>query len=206
MRKKLFYTADEISNNLYTTGSLLMYEDGTNYIGLYHLYTTGETYTGGKWSSKQSIKLIPYVERDTPINTVYNSLKSINISTKPVSKYQPMITESDKQSGFIIRYFLKKVNEQLILEVSDKTYKNWKQGSIDNKMYIGIQLNWYITGDIEDKYDGPTLIRGVISQNNRQIKAAKFTISDIDNILNNPLELYNDIDYIVPKDINNSAI
>jgi len=204
MRQKLFYSPDELTSNLYTTGSLLMYEDGTNYIGSYHLYSTGEVYTLGTWSSKQSIKLIPYVERDNPINTVYNSLKNVNISTKPVLKHQPIITESDKEFGFVVRYFLKKVNEQLITEVSDKTYKNWKQGSIDKKMYIAVQLNWYITGDIEDKNDGSALIRGVISQNNRQIEAAKFTIPDIHTILNNPLDLYIDTNFIVPGDINSA--
>ena len=55
-RIKLYYDSTEITNNLYTTGSELMTELGTNYIGLYHLYNTGETYTGPIWNPITSIK------------------------------------------------------------------------------------------------------------------------------------------------------
>jgi len=205
MRKKLFYTAEEITKNLYTSGKELMYQEGTEYIGPYHSYSTGELYTGNIWSSKQSIKLIPYIRRDV-LNNVYRSLKSINISTKSIPRHKPNIIQSDKTTGYIVRYFLKKINEEIIIEVSKDTYKQWKQGNIDKKLYIGVELNWYITGNIEDTFDGPAFNRGVINQNNRQIKAAQSTIPTINLILNNPLDLYTDTDFIVPSDINNSAI
>tara|TARA_R110002020_G_scaffold74225_1_gene190138 strand:- start:99 stop:716 length:618 start_codon:yes stop_codon:yes gene_type:complete len=205
MRKKLFYTSDEITTNLYTPGKEWMYEDGTEYIGSYHLYSTSEVYTKGTWSSKQSIKLIPYVRRDV-LNNVYRTLKTIKIKTKSIPSHKPNVIQSDIKNGYIVRYFFKKINEEIIIEVSADTYKQWKQGMFDKKLYLGIQLNWYITGDIEDNQNGSILNRGVITQNTRQIKAAQSTIPTINNILNNPLDLYVDTNFIVPGDINDSAI
>ena len=203
MRKKLFYTSDEITTNLYTPGKEWMYEDGTEYIGSYHLYSTSEVYTKGTWSSKQSIKLIPYVRRDV-LNNVYRTLKTIKISTKSVPSHKPNVIQSDIKNGYIVRYFLKKINEEIIIEISVDTYKQWKQGKIDKKLYLGVQLNWYVTGNIDDIYEGPILNRGVITQNNRSIKSAQSTIPTINNILNNPLDLYVDTDFIVPGDINSA--
>ena len=58
MRLKLYYTTDEITNNLYTSGMQYMLQDNTEYRGLYHTYLTGEVYTGATWDSKTSKKLI----------------------------------------------------------------------------------------------------------------------------------------------------
>ena len=60
MRQKAYYTVDEITNNLYTAGSAWMDESGVEYIGLYHQYSTGETYTQPIWSYNNSVKLIKY--------------------------------------------------------------------------------------------------------------------------------------------------
>ena len=40
MRNKVYYLNDEITTNLYTTGSEWMLETNTNYIGQYHSYIT----------------------------------------------------------------------------------------------------------------------------------------------------------------------
>ena len=59
-RKKVRYTKDEITNNLYTTGQEWMTPDNEEYIGLYHRYSTGEVYTSAKWNPNKSIKLIKF--------------------------------------------------------------------------------------------------------------------------------------------------
>jgi hypothetical protein len=93
MRDKLFYTPDQITNNLYTSGKEYMFEDATEYIGPYHLYTTtGEIYSESKWSRTKSLKLIPYIERTAPTNTLYRSLKQLNIKTKTIQPFTPIIT------------------------------------------------------------------------------------------------------------------
>ena len=59
-RLRLHYTPNQITKALYTTGSEWQTESGTEYIGLYHTYTTGEVYSESEWNSKTSIKLIEY--------------------------------------------------------------------------------------------------------------------------------------------------
>ena len=202
MRQKLFYTADEITENLYTTGSFLMYEDGTNYIGLYHSYTTGETYTGGTWSNGQSFKLISYAGKKHPNVNVYNLLNPITIKTKSVVKHRVNITNSNKQSGTVNRYFLKKINEESITEVSKTTWNDWNGGIIDKNLYIGAQIQWYITGTIEDVFQNNVRIKGVKTKNTQQIKSVQLQLPNLTSILNNLLEFYIDTDVIVPTDIN----
>ena len=73
-RLKSFYTADEITNNLYTSGSEYMTEDTVEYVGAYHSYATGERYTNQVWNNKISKQLLPYVKYDTT-NEQYKQLK-----------------------------------------------------------------------------------------------------------------------------------
>ena len=61
-RFKIRYTKDEITNNLYTTGNEYMTVDNIEYIGLYHIYSTGEIFTLSSWNPSKSKKLIPYKE------------------------------------------------------------------------------------------------------------------------------------------------
>jgi hypothetical protein len=201
-RLKIYYSVDEITNNLYTTGSELMSELGSNYIGLYHTYdSTGETYSGGTWNPITSIKLIPYTKPDPTLN-VYKSLKQPKISSKNVATYKLTITSQNRVDGVVTRFFLKKVNETLFIEVSLQTWTEWQSNKIDRNLYGGVQLDWYISGPIEDARQNGVYNPGVISKNKKQILAAEFTLPGISKKLNNPLEFYTDTDFIVPRDIN----
>ena len=55
-RLKLYYPVDEITTNLYTTGKEWMTTDKKEYVGLFHLYTTGEAYTQPMWNPKSSLQ------------------------------------------------------------------------------------------------------------------------------------------------------
>ena len=200
-RIKLYYDSTEITNNLYTTGSELMTELGTNYIGLYHLYNTGETYTGPIWNPITSIKLIPYVVPNETTN-VYKSIKTINTKYQHVSIYKPTISSDDRNNGSILRYFLKKINEMLFLEVSLNTWRSWQTNNIDRNLYKGVSVQWYITGEIQDIVENGVSKPGVSSKNKKQIAAAEFECPGISQKLTNPLEFYTDSDFVVPRDIN----
>lgn len=200
-RKKLYYSADEITNNLYTSGSLLMTELGTEYIGLYHSYITGETYSEGTWNPITSVKLIPYVQANKTTN-VYKTLKQIDIKSKSVQTYNPVITVYDRNLGYITRYFLKKINETLFVEVDEQTWQEWQTNKIDRNLYTGVNLQWFITGPIDDYILNGTKSLGVLSKNKKQIQAAEFDCAGISKYLTNPLQFYTDTDFVVPRDIN----
>jgi hypothetical protein len=201
-RLKIYYSIDEITNNLYTSGSELMSELGSNYIGLYHAYTsTGETYSGATWNPITSIKLVPYTKPDPMIN-VYKTLNQPKTSFANVQPYKISITSQNRNDGVIARFFLKKINENTFIEVSEQTWLEWQSNKIDRNLYAGVQVQWYITGPIEDTTNNGVFKPGVISKNKKQITAAEFDLPGISKKLNNPLEYYTDTDFEVPRDIN----
>ncbi len=72
-RLKIYYTIDEIHNNLYTSGSEWMLEDNTEFKGLYHRYNTGEVYTEKMYIEGLSNKLIQFKQQDKT-NIIYKKL------------------------------------------------------------------------------------------------------------------------------------
>lgn len=201
-RLKSYYTADEITNNLYTTGSQFMTEDNAEYIGLYHAYSTGERYTNATWNSKLSKRLVPYTKFDTT-NEQYQLLKpGIVLNYETPSASSVVIKKMDIDNGYVNRYFLQKINETKILEVSQITYDKWASNVIDKKLHNAATLQWSITGNIEDVTINGILSIGVISKNKKAVEEASQTIPDLALILTNFTQFYTDVNYVVPVDIN----
>jgi len=201
-RLKTFYTADEIITNLYTSGSEFMTEDNNEYVGAYHAYTTGERYTYATWNSKISKKLITYVAYDLT-NDIYRKLKpNINVQYETPRGGTPVVTKKDIDAGFITRYFLQRINDPTILEVSQTTYENWASNIIDKKMYNAAQIQWQITGNIEDSINLGASRPGVITQNKLAVQTASKSISDLSTLLTNFTQFYTDVDFFIPIDIN----
>tara|TARA_R110000868_G_scaffold39126_3_gene136449 strand:- start:1198 stop:1809 length:612 start_codon:yes stop_codon:yes gene_type:complete len=202
MRNKLRYTIDEITVDLYTAGGQFMTEDNVEYIGAYHRYTTNEIYTGPTWNSKTSVKLITLVKTRTD-NVVYRKLKS-NLVTK---YYLPSatiitITEQQRMTGSITRYFMKKTNDNHVFEINNRTYTLWQSKRIDPLVYLTARIQWQIAGPIGDEIIAGVSKLGVRTKNLNQIKLAESILPGISLLLTNPIELYTDIDFKVPKDIN----
>ena len=202
MRNKLRYTIDEITVDLYTPGGQFMTEDNVEYIGPYHQYITNELYTGSTWDAKTSLKLIPLVKTRTD-NVVYRKLKS-NLVTK---YYLPSpttitITEQQRITGAITRYFMKKTNDTYIFEIDSRTYTLWQSKRIDPLVYAAVSIQWQISGPTTDEIVNGISKLSVQTKNLNQIKLVESTLPGISVKLANLLELYTDIDFKVPKDIN----
>jgi hypothetical protein len=146
MRSQVTYLAEDITNNLVTTGSQWMTEDRQEYIGQYHSYATGEIYTRATWDALLSKKLIPYEETIT-VETIYKRLKP-NIKTKYQSptNYIPIVTTEDISKGMFTRYFLQNQVTFSIVEVDKKQFTQWQKKTIDPTIWNGTQLEWKITG------------------------------------------------------------
>lgn len=203
-RFKIRYTKDEITNNLYTTGSEYMTVDNIEYIGLYHTYSTGEIFTLSSWNPSKSKKLIPYKELAESEKS-YSQLKpKIQTSYSTVTPTFLEISQKNIIDGYIDRYFFQNIVSKEIIEVDKTAYDNLSQKLIDPNLYVSIELRWYITGNKSDKTENGVLILGAQSKNNNEISIAAQTIPNITVYLNNPLEYYSDTSYIVPKEINQS--
>jgi len=203
-RFKTYYPASEITTDLYTAGKQWMTANNVEYIGVYHKYLTGEVYTRAQWQPGISVILMPYI--DTTIsnkNMPYLKLKpEIQLSRTSPTAHNVVATVNDYRRGLLQRFFIKKRNDNAIIEINKQQFDSWKSDKIDKKLYIAIEIAWYITGPIHDTTSGITVL-GVSTLNLRQIKLAAKTIPEIATYLTDPLQFYTDTEYTVPKDINN---
>lgn len=201
MRVKTYYSAEEITTNLYTTGLEYMTFSNVEYIGLYHKYTTSEVYTGATYNPRTSIKLIEYKEQD-PNVIQYNSISSVNLNFNSFKTYNVVITKDDITIGFVRRYIIKKNNESKFYEVDKKTYDDYQNNKIDQALYTAVELIWQITGNLNDTRDGLILIPSVQSNNTKLIQDAERKMPGLSSYLTDLLQYYSDNDNVTPADIN----
>lgn len=205
MRIRSYYSDNEIIPNLYTFGKEWQTPDGTEYIGLYHKYiTTDEIYTEPTWDQNKSVELLEYTEIPPEVKLYKNLMNSnVIIGTQTITaltSFKP--TQENYSDGYITRYFLKKVNEDLIYEVDDIQYFDQLRNVIDVHLYDGAAVKWYITGETVDTVNGSTTTLGVITKNRKAIKDAEPIVPGISKLITNLLEYYEDTTYVIPTDIN----
>lgn len=204
-RKRLQYAQDEIITNLYTYGKEYML-DGTEieYSGPYHKYTTGEVFTEFEWKPNISKKLVKFED----INTVQYQFKKINSSIK--TKYEsipyfvPTPTIENYKQGKIIRYFLKKINEFKVFEVSQDVYDKHSAETVDPNLYVSLKIDWYISGIPNSAIKDGIYVIGTYEKNLSAIQNAERIIPSISKLLIDPLQFYNGTGstMIIPPDIN----
>jgi hypothetical protein len=201
MRIKSYYSANEIVNNLYTTGQELMTTDNVEYVGLYHKYTTGEIYSQPTWDKNKSVKLIKY--KDQPESVIeYNKISDIEIDYKSFNTYNVAITKENINTGYVDRFIIKRANDNVFYEVNSDTYDMYTREDIDPVLYLAVKFKWYITGNINDVRQGNILIPGVKSNNYKELQTAEKTVPNIMSYLTDLLQHYVDNDNVTPKDIN----
>ena len=204
MRQKAYYTNSDTENNLYTTGNKYMLSDTTEYKGLYHKYkSTNEIYTEAKWSPLKSKPLIPFKETSA-IVMLYKTLNpDIKTEYNGPTNHRVKISFEDRKNGVIDRYFLQKVNEPKIIEISKQTFEDFAALKVDPNLYKTAKLKWHITGQIEDSQNGSLVTFGVKTKNKQAIKEANKNLQRLDVKLRNLAEFFSDTTFNVPDDINN---
>lgn len=200
-RLKLKYSVNEITNNLYTFGKEWMTEDGVEYIGLYHKYTTGEIYTKPVWDERLSKKLVTFADTTTTAYKYKKLRPDIKTTHKSIQSHQVIVSAADYKTGYITRYFAKKRNENLIIEVNISQYADWDSNKIDSILYDMIQIKWWVSGNINDTF-GVVNMPGVKTKNKQAVQAAEMKMPGISTKLSNYTQYYADTTVVVPKDIN----
>lgn len=195
MRNKIRYTAEETTNNLYTSGQEWMLENFQEYVGSYHRYNDGLVLTGATYNPRISKKLIPYVDSiNETKNQLYKKLKVIKTKyVKPIP-YQPTIDPLSLKRDFINRYFLKHI-DGTIIEISETQYTEWQQKKIDPNLYIGTKIEWRVSGSVADTKNGLITINGILSANQKSVQQAEVVMPNISNILTNYLEFAVNVTY-----------
>lgn len=162
------YLSKQKFQTFYTSGKELMLIDGTEYIGYYHLYFNNK-YTD-KLHSETSYKLIPYTNDKNVIN--YINIKKLN--TLSFKEPLPFIPNDFTKDSFE-RYFIKKRNENKIIEVDEKQFSN---RTLNKNLYQTISLNWMIRGNINTTKKSNGIIQYGISDINKK------TVYENDKIMN----------------------
>jgi hypothetical protein len=108
------------------------------------------------------------------------------VGVSPI-EYRPSPIKDDYQSGFITRYFSKKINENKIYEIDPSTVS-----LIEKKLYYIVNLNWKISGSKEKVMNGNIIEKtGVIESNQSEIDRVKNeTQIDLSRKLSNRLEFW----------------
>lgn len=167
-----YYPLSQITSNLHTNGGEFVYINTlTPHVGFYWKNSKGKYYTGKTPQDVPTQELTVYVDpvnetfnnanTPSPINKVnylstYDKLKSIDsFKVTYAPSFSPTLpTQQDYANGEMRRYFCKKTNEIIYLEVSKDTYdKLVKQDStILWQLYLPFNLPWQLTGSKEQVY------------------------------------------------------
>ena len=201
MRMKSFYSANEITTDLYTTGQQWMTVDKQEYVGLYHKYTTGEVYTQPNWNKNKSLKLVKYKKQNLQ-NEVYDRISKVKLNYNSFNTFNVVINKKDIDAGFINRFIIKKINEVKFYEIDEKTYKDYTNKKIDPALYTAIEIKWTISGALQTTTKGSVITPGVRDINIAEVEQAEKQLPGLSTFLNNPLQYYTDNDFISPSDIN----
>jgi hypothetical protein len=199
-RNRIYYPDAQVTKNLFTNGGEWMLLDGTEYVGSYHTYTTGEVFTRSSYVDQLSCKLIPYTTQEQTqikelngINILnsfdYDEIKSIDVTigTYPVP-HRVYATDSDFVRGYVNRFFARKVNEELFIEISEEDYGNTDSpDGISSLLWHTFSIRWKVSGPARDVYkNGNIEIPGIIDTNLRSIQDTQIKYSGFENVLTDP--------------------
>jgi hypothetical protein len=180
----MYYPLSQITPNLNTNGGEFVYADTKQeYKGYYYKTSKGEYFTGRTPQDGPNESLIKFSLDGGADVTIQNNIYSfINTDNFEVSKYinlskqssiaasPPMYsptfpTQQDYTNGEMRRYFCKKTNEIIYLEISKDTYDKLakKNPQILYQLYRPFNLPWQLTGDKEQVYKTNRNITELIS-------------------------------------------
>lgn len=192
-RRRIYYTKAQITEGLVTEGNEWMFTDNTEYIGQYHTYTTGEVFSEVTFVDGKSRILIPYVNVqsinqqneigiDFAKNFEYNGIKTLDIK-KSITPNPSIVEPIDKdiKRGWMERYFAKKVNDDIILELTKEDFDNvGTEKGLDKILWEKFKLRWKISGDATD----------VIETNQRTIQIKSEDYPSITSLIVDYTEFY----------------
>ena len=155
----MYYPKSQIKPNLYTNGGeFILSTTRKNYKGNYYKISSGKLYSGKNTTDKPNILLLPIPldpneefvgvgeRKNMPItfDVSYNQIPQ-NIRYIPIyNKTYP--TDQQIQQGEYTRYFCKKNNELIYIEIDNPTYqllKN-KSSTIACDLYTPTTISWKI--------------------------------------------------------------
>ena len=159
----MYFPKSQIKPNLYTNGGeFAIATTNQEYVGYYFKTSTGKYYTGRNQDDRPNEELTSLVTDATTINTslsiesavtvvdpIYSYITSSPISPTPVfaPTYNPSLpTQQDYQNTEFQRYFCKKTNEIIYIEINKDQFDKLvaKDPQILWQLYKPFTITWHI--------------------------------------------------------------
>ena len=160
----MYFPESQITPNQYTNGGEFQIKSTSQpYIGYYFITSTGQRYTGRNQNDNPVLELTSLITNTSNTNpnlpevTTLTDYTYNNLITAPTGivfkpAYNPNIpTQQDYQIGEYRRYFCKKTNEIIYLEINQNTFDKLATQSPDIlwQYYLPFFIPWNLTGTEE---------------------------------------------------------
>jgi hypothetical protein len=101
---------------------------------------------------------------------------------------KPFVVQKDAENGFVIRYFVRLVNDKdFVVEVDQTQYQDFKA----NPRFIATQLKWKIIGKKETyKLNTGVNVYGVADQNRIAVSNTDLTFGGLSRYISDYLEFW----------------
>jgi hypothetical protein len=156
-----YYPKSQIKTNLYSNNEFVLITNNQLYKGFYWKNSSGKFFTGKTPQDTPNIELIPISDNFTQTDDIelspsldtqqYNESLGNNLQFQGnIPQYNPNLpTNQDYQIGEFRRYFCKKTNELIYIEIDENTYNLLisKDPSILWTLYTPFNLPWSLTGE-----------------------------------------------------------
>lgn len=124
------------------------------------------------------------------LNQLYPSKKNFlpTILEPNPSPAYPVVAQPDAENGYIMRYFIRTVNDtSYVTEIDKKQYEKFKE----NPRFVVVQIKWKIVG-IKKTYtlDNGANLYGVEDQNRITVADADLTFGGLRSYITNYLEYW----------------
>ena len=153
------------------------------YFGFYYTTKKGDAYVGAdpKKLPRVRLRTIPKSAFD-PENITYFITTNSQFDRYSYPKYYyPRPTAQDYQVGFIKRRFVKKFNEDIIIEIQPKPkgpkLNNTNSPGINSNQWYETSIDWNISAIIEDSVRAN---KRILETANRRMPGLKFYLNDLD--------------------------
>ena len=181
----MYYPKSQIKNNLYTNGDeYVLSTTQQSYKGYYYETSNGGKYTGKFPDDGSNILLIELTPssdapgKNNPILTLAISQYNTNIQPErflplPI---QTLPTQKDKDLGSFPRYFCKKTNENLYIEINKEQFTKLqnRDKTIAWDLYTPLQVIWQIKGGKTQTYNANKNNITLIEQRNKWYGFVKY--------------------------------
>ena len=177
----MYFPKSQITTGLTSNGNLAIKSNNKPYFGLYYSTSKGKFYTGATPNSGGNLELALITSTNSPptfepgdigdegidlrfssiLTNNYSNLKNISdTSSVPSSpkSYSSIPTPKDYQIGEYRRYFAKKTNELIYIEISKETYTKFKSNdpTVASDLYNCLFLPWSLA-------NGRTINKNIVS-------------------------------------------